>query len=158
MAKAIYFDMDGTIADLYGVEGWLDMLRASDPTPYRIAKPLLNMRSLARRLNTLQRKGYTLGIISWLSKDCSPAYAEEITQAKREWLAKHLGSVKWDELHFVAYGTRKSEVARIGQGILFDDDEGNREEWGIAYSQVSACSEKVITETLVELYLCEVGG
>ena len=24
MYKAIYFDMDGTIADLYGVDGWLD--------------------------------------------------------------------------------------------------------------------------------------
>ena len=26
--KAIYFDMDGTIADLYGYEGWLEMLQA----------------------------------------------------------------------------------------------------------------------------------
>ena len=26
MYKAIYFDMDGTIADLYGVNGWLDYL------------------------------------------------------------------------------------------------------------------------------------
>ena len=33
MTKAIYFDMDGTIADLYAVDGWLDMLRAYDPTP-----------------------------------------------------------------------------------------------------------------------------
>ena len=24
MTKAIYFDMDGTIANLYGVNGWLD--------------------------------------------------------------------------------------------------------------------------------------
>ena len=24
MMKAIYFDMDGTIADLYGVENWLE--------------------------------------------------------------------------------------------------------------------------------------
>lgn len=33
MIKKIYFDMDGTIANLYAVEGWLPMLRAYDPTP-----------------------------------------------------------------------------------------------------------------------------
>ena len=30
MTKAIYFDMDGTIADLYGVDGWLDSLVAAN--------------------------------------------------------------------------------------------------------------------------------
>ena len=29
MARTIFFDMDGTIADLYGVENWLDFLIAS---------------------------------------------------------------------------------------------------------------------------------
>ena len=33
MNKTLVFDMDGTIADLYGVEGWLEMLRAEDETP-----------------------------------------------------------------------------------------------------------------------------
>ena len=41
--KAIYFDMDGTIADLYSVEGWLPMLRAHNATPYTQAKTLVNM-------------------------------------------------------------------------------------------------------------------
>ena len=41
MKKEIWFDMDGTIADLYGVENWLEMLIAEDPTPYAVAKPLL---------------------------------------------------------------------------------------------------------------------
>ena len=60
----IWFDMDGTIADLYGVENWLPMLRASDPTPYLTAKPLPHMATLARVLNRLQRKGYEIGVIS----------------------------------------------------------------------------------------------
>lgn len=29
--KAIYFDMDGTIANLYGVPNWLEGLRNFDP-------------------------------------------------------------------------------------------------------------------------------
>ena len=64
----ICFDMDGTIADLYGVENWLDYLIAEDVKPYAEAKVLVNMNSLARRLNTLQRNGYEIVIISWLSK------------------------------------------------------------------------------------------
>lgn len=68
MIKEINFDMDGTIANLYGVENWLDYLMAKDTTPYEVAKPLVNLSSLARILNRLQRNGYTIGIISWLAK------------------------------------------------------------------------------------------
>ena len=46
MEKTLVFDMDGTIADLYGVEGWLDMLRGEDATPYAIANPLYDMEML----------------------------------------------------------------------------------------------------------------
>ena len=53
MTKAIYFDMDGTIADFYGVDGWLDCLMNNDVKPYKVAKPLINMSTLARRLNKL---------------------------------------------------------------------------------------------------------
>ena len=56
--KIICFDMDGTIADLYGVENWLDYLLASDTLPYEAAKPLLRLNVLARILNRLQREGY----------------------------------------------------------------------------------------------------
>ena len=55
----IYFDMDGTIADLYGVENWLDYLINSDATPYKVAKPLINLNSLARVLNNKQKNQST---------------------------------------------------------------------------------------------------
>ena len=71
MEKAIYFDMDGTIANLYGVDGWLDMLRAYNPAPYERAKVMVNMSQLARVLNKLQKQGWHIGIVSWLSK-CPP--------------------------------------------------------------------------------------
>lgn len=79
----IWFDMDGTIANLYGVDGWLEMLRAGDATPYRIARPLVNLQALARVLNRLQRNGYEIGIISWLSKNADEAYDEAVTEAKK---------------------------------------------------------------------------
>lgn len=124
----IWFDMDGTIADLYGVENWLPKLRAYDPSPYRDAAPMLHLSTLARLLNILQREGYEIGIISWLSKDPDPEYSELVTFAKLTWLKKHLASVHWDYIEIVPYGTPKKSICY--DGILFDDEEQNRKAWG----------------------------
>lgn len=125
--QKIYFDMDGTIADLYGVEGWLDYLLNGNPFPYENAKPMVNMSRLARRLNTLQKEGYEICVISWLAKTSTTEYDELVTRAKLAWLEKHLASVHFDEIHIVAYGTPKHT---LGKGILFDDEIQNREGWG----------------------------
>lgn len=123
----IYFDMDGTIADFYGVEGWLDDLIASNPRPYIEAKPLVDMNRLANELNEIQANGYEIGIISWLSKTGTEDFNKAVTLAKLEWLAKYLGTVEFDEIHIVKYGTPKET---LGNGILFDDEEPNRKNWG----------------------------
>lgn len=134
MTKAIYFDMDGTIANFYGVPNWLDALIASDPTPYKVAQPLINMNSLARLLNRLQAEGWHIGIVSWLSKSGTPAFNEVVTATKVEWLNRHLHSVNWDEVVIVPYGTPKHEVVEFSGGILFDDELRNRALWtGRAY-------------------------
>lgn len=134
MTKAIYFDMDGTIANFYGVPNWLDALIASDPTPYKVAQPLINMNSLARLLNRLQAEGWHIGIVSWLSKSGTPAFNEVVTATKVEWLNRHLHSVNWDEVVIVPYGTPKHEVVEFSGGILFDDELRNRTLWtGRAY-------------------------
>ena len=129
MTKAIYFDMDGTIADLYGVEGWLNDLESENERPYATAKPLIRMSALARVLNRLQREGYTIGIISWLIKGGSDDYNEKVAYAKQKWLKQHLASVNFDEINIVKYGTPKSTAVNIQGGILFDDEERNRTEW-----------------------------
>ena len=129
--KAINFDMDGTIANLYGVEGWLNSIIARDVYPYAVAAPLVNLSLLARYLNKLQKMGYEINVISWLAKCDDDDYHQRVANAKREWLAKHLPSVKFDNINIVNYGTPKSTC---GNGILFDDEAPNREEWkGTAY-------------------------
>lgn len=125
----ICFDMDGTIADLYGVENWLEMLINGDATPYAIAKTLVNMNILARYLNKLQKKGYEIGIISWLSKNSTKEYDEKVTKAKKNWLKTHLSSVKWNFIEIVNYGTDKNIVCEDTNSILFDDEVTNRTNW-----------------------------
>lgn len=129
--KQINFDLDGTLANLYGVTNWLDYLVEKDVTPYAIAKPLINLSALARVLNRLQKNGYMLCIISWLAKNSDEDYDNRVTATKIAWLKNHLPSVKWDKINIVKYGTPKSTC---GKGILFDDEEPNRKEWrGQAY-------------------------
>lgn len=130
----INFDMDGTIADLYAVEGWLDYLEAGDVFPYANAKPMMRFSTLARILNRLQKEGYEIAIISWLSKSGSEEYNAEVAQVKQEWLRKHLPSVHWDNIAIVEYGTPKQMFCECAEDILFDDEARNRNNWtGVAY-------------------------
>ena len=130
----ICFDMDGTIADLYGVENWLPMLREFDPTPYEVAEPMWQMAELAEVLNLLRAVGVEIRIITWLSKESNPAYDEAVRQAKRDWLS--FWGFPYDHFHGVAYGTTKANCIRkyLAEGetaILFDDNAKVRNGWRV---------------------------
>ena len=86
MSKVLVFDMDGTIADFYGVANWLEYLEERNPTPYIIAKPIYDMDILASILGILRWKGYKVIITSWLSKDSTKEFDNEIV----DFLAKEL--------------------------------------------------------------------
>lgn len=126
--KFVYFDMDGTIANLYGFKNWLEYLLKEDTTPYMEAKPLMNLSALAREIHRGQKLGIKYGIISWTSKGGSTAYNKAVEEIKKAWLKKHLPSVVFDEIHVIEYGTPKSNYAK-GTSYLFDDEEKNRKEW-----------------------------
>lgn len=127
--RTIWWDMDGTIANLYEVENWLSKLRAEDATPYAEAKVMWNMSQLARLMNKVQLMGYKLGIISWTSKGGSESYNKAVAEAKKAWLGQHLASVKFDAICIVNYGTPKSLVMNDEDDILFDDEAPNRDAW-----------------------------
>ena len=129
--KAIYFDMDGTIADFYGVNGWLDCLHENNVYPYVVAKPMFNVWDFSKLLNSLKRKGYRIGIISWTSKGGSNEFNALVERAKKHWLKENL-LITLDEIKVVPYGTPKSKAVDFPDGILFDDEENNRIEWGMS--------------------------
>jgi len=134
MKQTIWWDMDGTIANLYAVEDWLPMLRDYNPMPYAEAKVMHNMSVLARYMNKVQKMGYRIGVISWLSKTSTAEYDAKVTTAKIEWLHKHLNSVQFDTINIVSYGTPKENFMETDDDILFDDEQRNRDNWrGNAY-------------------------
>lgn len=130
MTKMIWFDMDGTLANFYGVNGWLEDLIAENTRPYEIAKGI-DLTRIAKQLRRLAKNGYKFGIVSWTSKGGSEKFNTEVGEVKKVWLAKHLPSIEFSKIIILPYGTPKSTV---GNGILFDDEIGNRTEWkGTAY-------------------------
>lgn len=136
ITKAIYFDMDGTIADLYSVKDWLPMLENHNPYPYAHAKKLVNAIMFSILIHKLQEQGYHIGIVSWLAKGSNKKYDDEVMQAKTAWLKKNFPKVTFDEIKFAPYGTPKSTCVKYKGGILFDDEINNRAEWqGMTYRE-----------------------
>lgn len=129
MKGILCFDMDGTIANLYGVPDWLPKLRAYDPSPYREAAPLVDMVALSLVLNMLKAKGYEVHIISWLSKESPAHYSRKVRYAKHAWSKRH--GFPADKEHYFKYGTDKQQAIKNAAVpcIIFDDDSKVRETW-----------------------------
>lgn len=154
--KILAFDMDGTIADLYAVPNWLQMLHSYDPTPYKEARPLVDMRKVSELLETLQSIGYRVVIISWLAGDSTSEYDRAVRMAKREWLTQY--GFPYDEIHLVKYGTDKASTVRRHrefENILFDDNAKVRESWERKGENFTAINATDIIETLQQLLINE---
>lgn len=118
--------MDGTIADLYGVNNWLELLQSKSPTPYIEAKPMID---IDRFNHWVKSNNLTVVICSWLAKNSTKEYNREVRKAKREWLKEN--GIIVDEIHIVKYGTPKHTVTKANKEaqLLFDDDDRVRSRW-----------------------------
>ena len=152
MNKTLVFDMDGTIANFYGVVGWLDYLKESNPTPYIVAEPLYDMEELKTVLEMLKLFGWRIVVTSWLAKGSSKEFDNEVRQAKLEWLDTF--NFPYDEIHLVKYGTTKANCTRnkADYQILIDDNEQVRKGWTLG-GTINA--NENIMKKLVDLLLTE---
>lgn len=141
MAKAIYFDMDGTIYDLYGVSGWLEMLQAEDEMAYACGKPLYDMQELNKLMMQFVALGFTIGVITWASMNGSKEFNKRTRAIKKAWIEKNLPCVT--EFHCVKYGTPKHSVGKIKDAVLVDDNEAVRASW---HGQTINACENIIEQ------------
>ena len=142
----VCFDMDGTIANLYGVQGWLEMLREENARPYEVAEPMWNMVELNKVLGELQNQGVEIRVITWLSMNSSEDYKEKTRQAKLQWLENQ--GFPFNNFHGVAYGTTKANAIRkyleLGeQAILIDDNAKVRQGWNMG-ATIDPTTENII--------------
>lgn len=130
MDKAVVFDLDGCLVDFYSVDGWLDYLIAEDATPYAVAEPYGDSKAINAALATLQGMGYVIEVVSWLSKgEPSKAFNAAVRKAKLDWLSNYYPCIDPSNVHVVAHGTNKWRVSNNKGGVLFDDEQGNIDNW-----------------------------
>ena len=124
----IWFDMDGTIADLYGVDNWLEQITDNNERPFVVAKPLVNVKTFERLLKKLQDSGNEIGIVTCLPKNYKKTFYKKVVRAKKEWLETHLKNIKFDKIVFLDYEDIKNQVNE-GEDVLFDDEERHLKNW-----------------------------
>lgn len=143
--KMVCFDMDGTIADLYGVENWETLLRAENALPYIIAKPMWDMEKLREVLLALIAQDWEIRVITWLSKNSSEGYKTAVRKAKADWLDAYNFPV--EKCHMVAYGTTKANTVRqyTDNAILVDDNTKVRNGWTLG-NTIDPTTQNLIEE------------
>ena len=151
--KMICFDMDGTIADLYNVPNWLEMLKDENPAPYLDAKPMWDMIRMAEILEKIQQAGIEIRIITWLSMNSTEEYKVAVREAKRAWLEKW-GFV-FDHFHGVQYGATKADSIRRSladneTAWLIDDNAKVRKGWHMGETiDPTTCNLLEVLENLI---------
>lgn len=128
MSKVIYFDLDGTLYNLYGVPNWLKMLRSEQVYAYTCGENLFG-NTFYHVINRLKEKGYSFGVITWLSKESTPEYDKRVTTAKKKWCKENLPFIS--SFAVQPYGTPKQEaIQRTSRiEILLDDNAEVCEMW-----------------------------
>lgn len=148
MEKIVVFDMDGTLADFYGVEGWLDDLIAENTRPYEDAAPLFSMLALKRQIRKMKKAGWIFKIVTWGSKQSSADFLDRTKHAKLEWLKRYHLIDEMESIQVVPYGTPKHELA---SGILFDDNDSICADWARAGGQFVNVAQSDLLSVLKSL-------
>jgi len=151
MEKTLVFDMDGTIANLYGYNRWLELLRAESDEPYVNAEPLYDMLVLNQLLEMYKACGWRIVVVSWLAKESTSDYDRAVRLAKMSWLDRY--NFPYDEVHLVKYGTTKASCVRRIEGlkVLIDDNAKIRQGWDNDNDRISIDANENIIYALTTL-------
>jgi len=151
MTKAVYFDMDGTVYDLYGVPKWLDRIEAEDATVFSEGKPLVDIDALNEACLNLIVNGYKIGVITWAPMGASFEYIQAVSLVKYKWIQEYMPYVQ--EFFVQEYGTPKQYAInkKSQQMILIDDNKDIRERWDTAKQRKSIDANEDILKALQSL-------
>lgn len=111
----INFDMDGTIADLYGIEGWLDRLHNEDKTIFLECAPLISEKEL---LNRFPAEQYEIKILSMTPLGATDEYCANVAEQKSAWLDRYFPTLT--KRIYKKYGHNKN-LKGSASAILVDD-------------------------------------
>lgn len=119
MAKIVYFDMDGTIANLYAVNNVFERLDNLDAKVYEEATPIIKYIEMLKEFKAM---GYKVIILSCLGMISEKQFDIDTIKYKNNWLDKYVGKEYIDDRMFIEYTKHKENYVKEG-GILVDDDD-----------------------------------
>ena len=129
--KKVYLDMDGTIANLYAIQNWLERLINEDQNIFKECDPLITENDL---FNLFPQSEYDITILSMTPYKCSKSYHDNVIAQKNYWLDKHFPLLK--KRIYKKYGGNKN-LKNSENAILIDDNEIIRKNFkGIALNPV----------------------
>lgn len=149
--KKIYFDMDGTVADLYGEKNWLNNLRNEREGSFINLRPLVDMNELAMVCHQLMNLGYSFGVITWLPMGASYEFERVCEEEKRAWVEEFMPWVS--EFYAQSYGVPKQYAPskRAAEMILIDDNAEVRAMWNTEVQRSSIDATQDIIKELRKL-------
>jgi len=131
--RTMYFDMDGTLANLYGVTNVFRRLDNNDASTYLEAAPTPQY---VEMLKSAKDMGYRVGIITAGSRfppdtpqEVKDKMNEDTEEAKIEWLKKYDIWPLLSSFQFIPYGVNKYSVAKDKTGVLVDDEDKVLNQW-----------------------------
>lgn len=122
--KVVYLDMDGTIANLYGVSDWLPKLEKEEQGLFLNLEPLVTEEEL---LNTFPKDEYEIRILSMTPNAASQEYCEIVKREKDLWLNTFFPNSISKRI-YKKYGKSKN-LRNCVNTILVDDNKTIRMLW-----------------------------
>lgn len=123
MKQIVYLDMDGTIADLYGMVDWLENLTNEVKGTFLNCKPFITEEELK---SYFPSEYYELRICSMTPLNASQEYCQVVIEEKNAWLDKFFPSITYRI--YLKYGTDKN-LENSENHILIDDNDKIRENY-----------------------------
>ena len=135
MNKIVYFDMDGTISDLYGVTNVFKRLDSLDANVYYEAKPIDKYINMLKEFHNM---GYKVVILSCLGMISDKQFDEDTICNKNKWLDEYVGKQYIDERIYIPNTKHKEQYIKE-YGILVDDDTRVLCNWN--YDRIQAIND-----------------
>lgn len=135
--NSIWFDMDGTIAELYKVKDWLPALRSNDWSVYDKCLPRAHFERINAAIEALVENGWQVGVITWASKGVD--WGEELNNIgniKFNWLCRYFPALADGKFACIPYGCNKAKyLTEMNDSHLYhlaylvDDNKEVRADW-----------------------------
>ena len=158
MSIKIYFDLDGTVYDLYNVENWLEKLRSEDASVFSEGDFIGDYNRFKTVCEKLVSVGVQFEVITWLPMQASEEYEIECTEVKREWVKKFMPFVT--EFTAQSYGIPKQNAIkkRAKTMYLLDDNKEVCEMWKTDKMRkaINVNRDELTTIEALEMIYCEI--